>query len=102
LSQQPTPHPPTPRARAQIHWPVTGNVGAALQPPVRETWEAMEALVREGLVRSIGVSNFSIKKLQHVLAYATIPPAVNQASQRAHPVAAQYAWYCARRRARHC
>ncbi len=32
----------------------------------------------QGLVRSIGVSNFSVKKLQDILSYAEIPPAVSQ------------------------
>ena len=45
-----------------IHWPVTGNVGSTVQPSIRETWQAMEDLVSEGLVHSIGVSNFSTKK----------------------------------------
>jgi diketogulonate reductase-like aldo/keto reductase len=62
-----------------IHWPVSeGSSGPEVKPPLRETWGAMEALVRRGLVRSIGVSNFSAKKLGEVLTYATIPPAVCQ------------------------
>ena len=32
----------------------------------------------QGLVHSIGVSNFSVKKLQNILSYAEIPPAVSQ------------------------
>ena len=36
--------------------------------------------VSQGLVRSIGVSNFSIKKLEHILSYAEIKPAVCQVS----------------------
>jgi diketogulonate reductase-like aldo/keto reductase len=39
---------------------------------------AMEDLVAKGLVRSIGVSNFSGKRLRAMRAYATIFPAVNQ------------------------
>ena len=38
----------------------------------------MEGLVREGLVRSIGVSNFGARKLAEILSYAQIPPAVCQ------------------------
>lgn len=41
----------------------------------------MEGLVEEGLVKHIGVSNFSIKKIKDVLSYAKIKPAVNQASR---------------------
>ena len=62
----------------QMHWPVSGNRGPEVVPALRETWEAMEWLVRAGLVRSIGVSNFSAKKLADILSYATIKPAVCQ------------------------
>jgi len=61
-----------------IHWPVTGNAGADVSPSIRETWEALESLVRDGLVRSIGTSNFSAKKLSDILSYATVKPSVCQ------------------------
>ncbi|KHN43671.1 Methylecgonone reductase [Glycine soja] len=41
-------------------------------------WEAMEECYRLGLAKSIGVSNFGIKKLTQLVENATIPPAVNQ------------------------
>ncbi|KAF8407533.1 hypothetical protein HHK36_006667 [Tetracentron sinense] len=45
---------------------------------MRGTWEAMEECCscRLGLAKSIGVSNFAFKKLSHLLAHSTIPPAV--------------------------
>ena len=61
-----------------IHWPVTGNVGPSVQPTVKETWQAMEELVSEGLVHSIGVSNFSAKKVDDILTYAKVAPSVLQ------------------------
>jgi len=45
---------------------------------IRETWEAMEEIQREGLARSIGVSNFSASLIHDLLTYAKIKPAVNQ------------------------
>ena len=39
-------------------------------------------MVRKGLVRAIGVSNFKTKQLQSLLKTATIPPAVNQIEAR--------------------
>jgi len=42
------------------------------------TWKSMEALVKKGKVKAIGVSNFSEKFLEEILATAEIKPAVNQ------------------------
>lgn len=63
--------------------------GAVLFDPVPlvETWRAMEALVDAGLVRNIGVSNFSSQLILDLLAYARIPPAVNQVER--HPYLGQ-------------
>lgn len=45
---------------------------------IRETWEAMQELVGLGLVKAIGVSNFTTPMLVDLLTYAKIVPAVNQ------------------------
>lgn len=45
---------------------------------IRETWEAMEALVERGLVKAIGVSNFTGPMLVDLFSYAKVRPAVNQ------------------------
>lgn len=50
---------------------------------VHETWEAMEELMDEGLVKSIGVSNFPVSLLHELMTRSRIPPAVNQVE--AHP-----------------
>ncbi|KAL8825599.1 MAG: hypothetical protein Q9170_007730 [Blastenia crenularia] len=45
----------------------------------KEMWQALEKLVEEGRVRSIGVSNFGIGHIEEMKAYAKImPPQVNQ------------------------
>ena len=51
--------------------------------PLRETWEEMEKLVDEGLVKSIGISNFSPQLVYDLLTYARIKPACNQVES--HP-----------------
>ncbi|CAL0323908.1 unnamed protein product [Lupinus luteus] len=74
-----------------IHWPVRlkhkdeesvklSEITAENVIPfdIKRTWEAMEECYRLGLAKSIGVSNFGIKKLSQLLQNATIPPAVNQ------------------------
>ena len=48
---------------------------------MQETWEAMEKLVADGLVKSIGVSNFTIENLQELLKTAKIIPSVNQGTR---------------------
>lgn len=54
------------------------------RPDIPSTWRAMEALFDSGKARAIGVSNFSAKKLEDLLAVARVPPAVNQVE--IHPV----------------
>jgi len=70
-----------------IHWPVATGSGPVLTPSTEETWKAMEALRETGVAKSIGVSNFSAKKLGEMQSYATTFPAVNQVEL--HPVLRQ-------------
>jgi alcohol dehydrogenase (NADP+) len=77
-----------------IHWPVAHRPGVLIperaedqisleRQPLADTWGAMEDLVEAGLVRQIGVSNFSLAKLTALAAGARILPAVNQVER--HP-----------------
>ena len=49
----------------QIHWPNT-------KIPIGETLMAMEKLVKDGKVRHIGVSNFSLKELKEALSLTNL------------------------------
>ena len=49
--------------------------------------EAMEKMVDDGLVRHIGVSNFSVKQVEELLEHARIKPVANQIEL--HPFLAQ-------------
>lgn len=62
-----------------IHWPV--------KDCVRKTWQIMEDYVRQGKVRSLGVSNFNPHHLDDLLAYASIRPVINQIE--VHPLMSQ-------------
>jgi alcohol dehydrogenase (NADP+) len=57
---------------------VAGLQGSELTPSTEETWKAMERLKDIGLCKSIGVSNFTVKKLEEMKPYVKIIPSVNQ------------------------
>ncbi|XWS22929.1 hypothetical protein CRYUN_Cryun29cG0077900 [Craigia yunnanensis] len=70
-----------------IHWPVSVTSGVYELPVKKEdlvpidlksVWEAMEECQELGLTKSIGLSNFSCKKLQTIISTSKIVPAVNQ------------------------
>eukprot|EP01117_Protostelium_nocturnum_P006809 TRINITY_DN2445_c1_g2_i1.p1 TRINITY_DN2445_c1_g2~~TRINITY_DN2445_c1_g2_i1.p1 ORF type:complete len:325 (+),score=129.00 TRINITY_DN2445_c1_g2_i1:389-1363(+) len=68
-----------PKERYPPGWAVDGKDKQELQDtPIRETWEAMEQLVDEGLVKNIGISNFQGVLILDLLRYARIRPAVLQ------------------------
>lgn len=45
---------------------------------LKPVWKEFEEIQKEGLAKSIGVSNFRVKDLKEVLEVATVIPAVNQ------------------------
>ena len=66
-----------------VHWPVAFEVneegrGVPIKIPNHKTWADMEALVKAGLTKSIGVSNFNVQSLMDMLAYCEIKPVCNQ------------------------
>ncbi len=72
-----------------IHWPVAlkpsvtfpekGSDFITLEDvPLTETWKGMEACVTEGLSKHIGVSNFSIAKLDGLMKKSKVKPEMNQ------------------------
>ena len=66
--------------------------------PIRETWQAMEDLVRSGLTRNIGVSNFNIALLRDLLAYAQIEPSVLQVELHPYLTQENLVRFCADRK----
>ena len=55
-----------------IHWPNPS------QGRYAEAWRALVDLQRDGLVRSIGVSNFTAEHLRRIIDETGVTPAVNQ------------------------
>jgi len=75
-----------PEVRYPPGWENDGKVqqsGASIQ----ETWTAMEGLVKKGLTKHIGVSNFQGSLIIDLLRYATIKPATLQIEH--HPYLVQ-------------
>jgi alcohol dehydrogenase (NADP+) len=67
-----------------IHFPVVGAKGQRftpveqdeLKPSLQETWQGMQDVLQLGLAKRVGVSNFSIPKLESIMSVAC--PAFNQ------------------------
>ncbi|KAK2367587.1 methylecgonone reductase [Trifolium repens] len=75
-----------------IHFPVrlrqgvkgiNYNHGDILPFDMKGTWEDMEKCANLGLAKSIGLSNFGVKKISEILEYASIPPALVQVEMNA-------------------
>lgn len=64
-----------------VHWPVEGLR--------HDTWRAMERLRRDGMARAVGVSNYTVRHLEELLARGGEVPAVNQVEL--HPFLTQRA-----------
>ncbi|MGI0106343.1 aldo/keto reductase [Salinimicrobium sp. WS361] len=72
-----------------MHWPVAFKHGVGFpsndddylsleEVPIIETWNAMIEAKKQGLVKHIGVSNFSSKKLDDLMSQTTETPEMNQ------------------------
>jgi diketogulonate reductase-like aldo/keto reductase len=69
-----------------IHWPIRLREGASKPPKAGDVldfdmegvWREMENLSKDSLVRNIGVCNFTVTKLNKLLGFAELIPAVCQ------------------------
>lgn len=90
-----------------IHWPigfkyVDGNLfpmnaNGTMQygcVSLLETWSAMEALVKEGLVKAIGLSNFNQEQVSRILASCSIKPAILQVENHPYLNQAELVQFC--------
>lgn len=75
-----------------MHWGI-----AQPEPiPIQTTWAAMEKLLDKGLVKSIGVANFTTMMLVDLLTYARIKPTVNQIEIHPYNSQVELVEYCQR------
>lgn len=89
-----------------MHWGIAFRPGEDTEPmgkdgrvitepiAIHETWSAMERLVQEGLVKSIGVANFTMVMLHDLVSSATITPAVNQIELHPYNPQTELVKYC--------
>lgn len=83
-----------------VHWPVSFSQvddkifpadanGLAIDGRVDylDTWKGMEDVLKDGLVRSIGISNFNSEQVTRVLNNSSVKPVTNQVES--HPYLAQ-------------
>jgi len=70
-----------------VHWPVARHF--------KKTWQALERLYDQKVVRAIGVSNFQTHHLDELLADANVVPAVNQVELHPHLSQVELRRYCA-------
>lgn len=65
--------------KPDVEWPESADDYLSLEEaPLSETWEMMQEAKRQGLVKHIGVSNFSIEKLKELINAEGENPEMNQ------------------------
>ncbi|VDL59711.1 unnamed protein product [Hymenolepis diminuta] len=80
-----------------IHWPVSFHFADGVEVDfsdpktvvyeyhkIEDTWKEMEKLVPAGLTKSVGVSNFNKRQIEHIIKHGTMVPAVNQVEVNLH------------------
>ncbi|KAM7534879.1 hypothetical protein Aperf_G00000117075 [Anoplocephala perfoliata] len=90
-----------------IHWPVSYHDLEGVEPDLNDpnsivyeshkledTWSAMEKLIPAGLVKSIGVSNFNKRQIEHIIKNGKIIPAVNQVEVNLHCLNTKLIEFC--------
>jgi diketogulonate reductase-like aldo/keto reductase len=89
-----------------MHWGIAFVHGGELEPigedgivqaapvSIQETWQAMEKLVEKGLVKSIGVANFTAPMLFDLATYAKIKPVINQIEIHPYNTQQELVEYC--------
>lgn len=88
-----------------MHWPVAFRPETVMPQspddfwplsslPLSKTFNAMLKLKALGLVKSVGVSNFSVKKLDQLIAESGVVPAVNQVELHPYNPQVELLDYC--------
>jgi len=96
-----------------MHWPIAINPGSQRPDykraspdffipfsdcPLSDTFAAMLALKEKGLVRSVGVSNFSVSKLETLIKETGVVPVINQVELHPYNQQDELVAYCREKR----
>ena len=76
-----------------IHWPRANSPDERLA-----SWKALEKLQRDGVVRSIGVSNYAVRHLEELRANSEVAPSVDQVELHPFVYDPEFAAYAAKHR----
>jgi len=74
-----------------IHWPTAASPAARL-----DSWRALEKLREDGVVRTIGVSNYSVRHLEELRTHSDAVPSVNQVEFHPFVYDPEFLRYCER------
>lgn len=78
--------------KPEVGFPMKGDEFLSLEDiPITKTWKAIEQCKEKGLAKHIGVSNFNIPKIEHLVASGTSRPECNQVES--HPFLQQRALF---------
>lgn len=77
-----------------IHWPVPFKYRNNWKPLMQETWQALEYLKKQNIVKYIGISNFKIHHLEYLLSIAEIMPSINQIELHPGHISGEIISYC--------
>ena len=61
-----------------LHWPSHYFVPESERRPLHKIWADLEELVDQGLIKSLGISNFNLQLISDLLCYARHKPVCNQ------------------------
>ncbi|XP_045137471.1 glyoxal reductase-like isoform X2 [Portunus trituberculatus] len=80
-----------------IHWPGVSKLKSS-DPTNRElrsqSWETLEKIYQAGKIRAIGVSNYTLPHLTHLIGQASVIPHVNQVEYHPHYLQEELKLYC--------
>lgn len=77
-----------------MHYPEVSSTCTDKWKTLGDTWRALECLYDDGLIRAIGVSNYSIDDIERQSQYGSMEPLVNQIEFHPYHYSQELVAYC--------